>query len=174
MSFKEKKRASYSFMTKSLITLTGIALGFLLSRFFFVTYTTSDSSMLPNIKRGERVLILKHFSPNVGDIVLLKSPTEPDRVLLKRLIAKEDDSVEIKNKLVYKNNKIMKFDWKTRSKDKRIFPVSFTNRDNLSETKIGSDEFFVLGDNLDSSFDSRDFGLVDKKNIIGKFVYIIW
>ena len=111
--------------------------------------------------RGER--------PEIGDIVLIKSPIEPEKVLLKRIIAKEGDTIEIRNKIFYRNDKKIKFTWKTTSTDKRIFPMKFTGRDNSASFRMKRKQYFLVGDNLDYSFDSRNFGPIDEEDIIGRF-----
>ncbi len=106
-----------------------------------------------------------------GDIVLLDSPSEPGRVLIKRILSTAGDTVEIKNKMLYINNKQVKLKWRYRSTDKRIFPMSFTYRDNMPVVKLGRKEYFVLSDNLDEGYDSRALGLIRGDSIIGKMIY---
>lgn len=168
---KEMSRFNYPKLIKTVIVFAGLILGFLTARIFFLPFVISDDTMLPNFKKGERVYILKHISPKSGDVVLLQNPVQPDMVMLKRIIGVEGNFIEIRNKIVYQNNDKMKFTWKTNSIDNRIFPMNFSSRDNLPAVKIERKMFFVMGDNLDYSFDSRSFGPVSKKLIIGKVIY---
>ncbi len=167
----EKKKKSIPILSRAIFIFTGIVLGFVLFRLFFISFTINDSTMLPNLKKGDWALIIKVLSPVVGDIVLIQSPVEPEKVLLRRLIAKDGDVIEIKNKAVYKNFQIMEFNWPVHRIDARIFPMNFSHRDNLPEKKIKEGGYFVLTDNLDLSFDSRDFGEVREENIIGKVIF---
>ncbi|MFH0976510.1 MAG: signal peptidase I [Spirochaetota bacterium] len=157
---------------KVLIIAAGIILGFVISRLFFVLpFTAQDNSMNPDIKKGDYVLILKIGSSKEGDIVLVKSKVEKGRVILKRLIAKGEKIVELKDKKIYINETEFIPKWKILSDDARIFPESFSNRDNLFPVKVNKGEVFVLGDNFDYSFDSRTFGAVDERLIIGRVIY---
>ena len=67
---EEKKPITHSILIKVIFIFTGIVLGFLISRFFFQTFTVSDNSMLPNLQKGDRTVILKIVTPDIGDIVL--------------------------------------------------------------------------------------------------------
>ncbi len=167
----EKKKKHLPILYKSIFIFTGLILGFLLSRIFFMTITVKDSSMIPNLEKGDRALVLKIISPDIGDIVLLNSPVEPEKVLFKRLVARGGDVMEIKDKIIYKNFEKLKLNWHIHCKDERLFPADFSNRDNLPSVGINDGECFVLGDNLDRSFDSRDFGAISEENIIGRVIF---
>lgn len=154
------------------MAFAGIILGFLIARMFIISFTVSDESMSPTLTKGSLVYILKHITPGYGDIILFYSPSEPGKVLLQRVIAAEGDTVEVRNKVVYKNNEKARFPWKTISRDARIFPMSVTARDNMPGVKLDENSFFLLGDNPDCSYDSRSFGVIRKESVIGKVIYI--
>jgi type IV secretory pathway protease TraF len=59
------------------------------------------------------------------------------------------------------------------STDTRIFPMSFSYRDNYPVVKLKRSQIFVIGDNFDSSMDSRFFGPLDEDLLVGKLVYKI-
>ena len=99
MFINDDKTYGLTKYAKLLIVFAGLIIGFILSRVIFILpFTAQDNSMNPNINKGDYILILKVTSPKEGDIVLLKSPIEPGRVILKRLIAKGEKNIEIKNK----------------------------------------------------------------------------
>ena len=142
MPYQEKESLTlFSILKNGIILLAGLLLGFGILRIFLVPFTVNDNSMKPNFIKGEKILILKHITPEIGDIVLIKSPVEPDRVLLKRIISKENDTIEIKNKIIYINNKKLEFTWRVNNPDKRIFPMTFTFRDNMPNIKLKRKEF---------------------------------
>ncbi len=158
-------------LSKIIIAIAGVLIGIIIARIFVGSFSIADDSMQPNFTKGDLVYFLKHATPKNGDIVLITSPIEPDRVLLRRIIAKEGDSVEIKDKIIYVNGNQLNFNWKIITRDKRIFPMSFSFRDNYPIIKLKRKEYFVIGDNLDSSMDSRFFGTVSDDKIIGKIIY---
>src|SRR3990172_2460035 len=168
MLYQEKKATFTITIVKIALIISGIIAGFAISRIVIVPFRMPDNSMEPNVHKGDTLIILKHLSPEPGDIVIFDSPAEPGRVLIKRVISTEGDAVEIRDKAVYINNKKFDFRWKTRSVDKRIFPMIFTHRDAMPALKTGRNQYFVLSDNLDQGFDSRTLGLIRKASIIGR------
>ena len=156
---------------KFFIAAAGIIAGFILSRLFVVMpFTVQDNSMNPVLNKGDYVLLLKIGSPKNGDIVLCKSPVEQDKVVLKRLIISGEKKIEIRNKRIYINDAEYKNIY-GQIKDRRVFPEYFSNRDNMKEITMKTEEVFLLGDNIDYSMDSREFGPVNKENIIGRMIY---
>ncbi len=171
MNFTTDEKSGLTLISKIAIGLAGIVIGLAITRFFFIPYIVSENSMEPNLKTGTKIVILKHFSPKRGDIILFYSPNDPDKTLLKRIICSEDDMIEIKNKIIYINNKKASFKWKTESKDRAIFPLTFSTRDNLPAIKVKRKEYFVMADHFDRGYDSRTFGVIKKDLIIGKLFY---
>lgn len=168
---KESETTLATVLLRGVILLTGLFFGFILLRIFITPYTITDDSMMPNLKKGDIIFIHKTNNYAFGDIILFKSPVEPEKVLLKRVVAKAGDIVEVKNKVFYRNNTKVNFKWNTISPDLRIFPLNYSTRDIYPLIKIKQGTFFVLGDNLDTSMDSRAFGPVREDSIIGIMVY---
>ncbi|HON76847.1 MAG TPA: signal peptidase I [Spirochaetota bacterium] len=158
-------------LAKGLLLAGGILLGIVAARIWIQPYTVSDNSMLPNLREGDSVYCIKHTTPKVGDIVLFESPVEPDKVLLKRVIAGEGDTVEIKDSVVLINGRNAAFSWKIIDRDSRIFPMSFSYRDNYPIIKLKRRQLFLLGDNIDHSMDSRFFGPINIESVIGRLLY---
>ncbi len=165
---EEKESALVKTVKISLLVSAGIIFGFLASRIFLVTHVQAGNSMEPNAPPGSRAFVVKHVTPRKGDMVLMKSPVKEGTVLLTRVVASEGDTVEIRNKTVYVNSRKLKKNWKTVMNDPRIFPMRFSYRDNMPALRVKRNEFFVMGDNFDTGFDSRNFGLVSGDRIIGR------
>ena len=161
------------FIIKLIIFAGGLAVGFLFLRIFITPFTISDESMSQNYHKGELVIVLKHFTPKRGKTVLYEFPVDSGNVLCKRVIAAEGDRVEIVDKTILINGGRKEFQWKTSSIDNRVLPSPFSHRDNMDQIIISKDEYFMMGDNLDFSFDSRETGSVKKKNIIGYVLFKI-
>ncbi len=169
--YYEKDPDKISPLKKIIFVMAGIIGGFFICRTFMGSFVLKDNSMLPQYKKGDTVIILKRTEPSIGDAVLLSNPLEQKKVLFKRVIAGANDTVEIRNKVFYINSKRVTFKWKTKSGDKRIFPAVFSYRDNMPPIRLGENEYFLIGDNIDFSFDSRTFGPVKDDLIIGKAIY---
>ncbi len=169
MNYQEKSR--FGIIIKIISAAGGIIAGFIICRFFFMPFRMPDSSMEPNLRAGEMLFILKHATPKRGDIVFIESPVEAGRGLIRRVVAAEGDTVEIKNKIFLINNTAFDFRWKTKSSDKRIFPMNFTFRDNMPAVKLSRNQYFVLNDDLDRGFDSRTLGVIPGGLVIGRVIY---
>jgi signal peptidase I len=154
----------------AITTLAGFLSGMLIIRIFLITMITAGPSMSPAFPEGTRLLVFKLSEPIVGDVIIARNPLSQGTVLCSRVAAKDEASVEIRNKVVYINGK--KFaPAGLQEKDLRNFPNSFTKRDNMPLLRLKHDEYFILGDNRDQSFDSRYFGALHEKDIIGKVIY---
>lgn len=146
----------------------GFLAAFLFLRIFLTPWIVQDSSMEPNFKKGQFVLVFKHFgAAKKGKAVLVHSPSGSDTVMLKRVAAVEGDKIEFIDKTILVNGVKTSLPWKTLSSDIRLLPETFSRRDTMPETKVGKDQVFLLGDNLDFSFDSREAGPVSKSDLVG-------
>jgi len=149
----------------------GLLIGFICVKFFFLLMYINTDSMNPTLKKGDKIFINKISGISKGDIVAFNSPAEDGRLLISRIIASEYETVEIRNKIVFVNDKKMDITTDATRDEKIIYPMKFCYRDNMPPVKIERNQYFVLGDNFDRSFDSRSFGKISKDAIIGKVVY---
>lgn len=134
-------------------------------------------SMQPTILRGDYILVNKYVyyftEPRRGDIILFPHPKASNRDFIKRLIATEGDLVEIRDKQVYVNEKKLQESYVIHT-DPSIIPRKIRQRDNFGPITVPPNSLFVLGDNRDSSFDSRHWGFLDKRKVKGKAGNIYW
>ena len=125
-------------------------------------------SMSPTLADQDRLIvnkaIYKIFEPRRGDIVMLYYPLNPDKSFVKRVIAEEGDTVRIIDGRVYVNDIPLQDDY--------VKP-DFRSHDDWGPQVIPEGYDMVLGDNRNNSSDSRSWGMVPKKYIIGK-VQIRW
>ena len=125
-------------------------------------------SMSPTLGDQDRLIvnkaIYKLFEPRRGDIVMLYYPLNPDKSFVKRVIAEEGDTVRIIDGRVYVNDIPLQDDY--------VKP-DFRSHDDWGPQVIPEGYDMVLGDNRNNSSDSRSWGMVPKRYIIGK-VQIRW
>ena len=121
--------------------------------------------------------------PKQNDIIVFKYPKDESVNYVKRCIAIEGQTVEIRNKVVYVDGKPLPNNSGVKTSDpirpqgyieSDIFPLGNGNRDNYGPLKIPQGNLFMLGDNRDNSSDSRYWGFMPKKNIVGKPIIIYW
>ncbi len=123
--------------------------------------------------------------PEPGDVIVFKYPRDPKLDYIKRLIAVEGQTVEVKNKEVYIDG--IRFEDPPHSRFDRnpvvdkgvyengIFPQrSNFNKDNYGPITVPRGHFFVMGDNRDNSLDSRYWGFLPEDNIVGEALIIYW
>ena len=115
--------------------------------------------------------------PQPGDIIIFRSPVDPDKDLIKRCVAVGGQEVKIVDKVLYIDGQIFADPPGAKYMDPTAYPVSVSSRDNFGPSKpfiVEKDHFFVMGDNRDNSYDSRYFGPVPRKLIKGKAMIIYW
>jgi signal peptidase I len=140
----------------------------LIVTFCFQVARVEGQSMAPTLEDQDRLIVNKlvyRWSPPMrGDIVMLYYPINPDKSFVKRVIAEEGDRVQIIDGRVYVQDVPMKDDF---------VPPEFRSHDDWGPQMIPEGYYFVMGDHRNNSSDSRHWGMVPKKYIIGK-VQLRW
>jgi signal peptidase I len=128
-------------------------------------YVVSGSSMDPTFKDGDYLIVdqlSKRFEePKRESVVIIRYPKDPSKFFIKRLIGFPGETVNIKNGIVSIVNASS-----TETVTLNEPYIVYKKTENFSE-KLGTDEYFVMGDNRAGSSDSRVWGAVPKKYIIG-------
>jgi signal peptidase I len=140
----------------------------LIVTFGFQVARVEGQSMAPTLADQDRLIVNKLAyrigTPRRGDIVMLYYPINPDKSFVKRVIAEEGDTVRIADGQVYVNDVPMQDDF--------VAP-EYRSHDDYGPTVIPEGYYFVMGDHRNNSSDSRAWGYVPKKYIIGK-VQLRW
>jgi signal peptidase I len=122
--------------------------------------------MKPTLQPGEFLLVnrvaYKWGEPSIGDIVIFHAPGESELDYIKRVIGIPGDVVRIEGGTVYINNQALYEPYISA-------PPSYTG-----EWIVPIDEYFVLGDNRNSSSDSHLWGFVPKEDLVGRALLIYW
>lgn len=130
--------------------------------------------------------------PKRGDIVVFREPPLESRDLIKRVIGVPGDHVSYRNKTLYINGQEIPQQFENYSMDEednygpwqvmqkqenllgvkhKIFQIPTKENDDF-DVVVPAGNYFMMGDNRDASADSREWGLLPEKNIIGKASYI--
>lgn len=134
----------------------GILAAVLVSGFFFRTFHIPSSSMEPTLMTGDVIVVRKNAKPKRGDVVVF-SYTANDRYYVKRCVAMEGDTVSIHDGKLWVNGV---------AQEEPYLNDTYIYGD-LAEQTVPDGCFFALGDNRNSSVDSRIFGCVELKAILG-------
>jgi signal peptidase I len=145
----------------------------LLNIFVFNISTVIGQSMQPTLYEGEKLVINKisllFGNPGRGDVIVLHDPsTGPDRkeYLVKRVIGIPGDTVEVRDHKLYVNGE---------SAEEAYIDTEIQDSD-FSGLTVPEGTYFVMGDNrhAGASKDSRYFGTIAQKSIVGKVAFIWW
>ncbi len=154
-------------MLKTIIALVLIFLFFFTALFSVQTFQVDGHAMEPTLKAGEQVLVNKlaylFHEPTRGDVVVFHYPLDPSREFIERIIGIPGDTVTITGDQVFVDGVLLHEPYISQPVNPKSLPVT-----------LGTDQFFVMGDNRPASSDSRDWGPVPRSLIIGKAMLVLW
>jgi signal peptidase I len=140
----------------------------LIVTFGFQVARVEGQSMAPTLQDQDRLIVNKAIykltAPRRGDIVMLYYPVNPDKSFVKRVIAEEGDTVKIADGRVFVNDLPL---------DDSYVPPEYRSHDDWGPQTISDGYYFVMGDHRNNSSDSRHWGMVPKRYIIGR-VQVRW
>ena len=171
--------------------IIALVLALLIRTFVVQSFKIPSGSMEPTLEIGDYLLVNKfiygikipftsiHFfpwkSPQRGDVIVFIYPLEPDKDFIKRVIGVGGDTVGISNKKLYING-VEVPDPHAVYRENTILLGELQKLDNFGPVTVPKGSLFVLGDNRDHSLDSRFWGFVPLKDVLGKafIVYLSW
>ncbi len=185
MKFK-KKTWDYLWQEWIKPILIAAALAFLIRTFVAQPFKIPSNSMYPTLQPGDRIFVNKFLygaripltnirlpkvrPPLWGDIVVFTSPAEKKKYLVKRFIAGGGQIVQITDGELFVDG--VKAD---KNPIGRVFYYNRGEYDGRNRAvRVPQGFFYVLGDNSANSFDSRYWGFVPNKNLVGKAFFIHW
>jgi len=190
---KEKERMSF-LAELPILMLVALVVAIIIKTFLVQAFYIPSTSMLPTLEINDRVMVnklsVRFGEPVRGDVVVFDSPLSPtgdedpvlDRLLrtvqeslgittaavpddlIKRVIATPGDTIEIRGNQILVNNVVI---------DEPYIAAGSSMADMPART-LRSDEFFMMGDNRNNSYDSRRFGPITGDLLIGRAFVIIW
>ncbi|MEM7714342.1 MAG: signal peptidase I [Cyanobacteria bacterium P01_A01_bin.68] len=162
-------------LRENLILITiALVLAFFIRTFIAEPRYIPSDSMLPTLETGDRLVIEKisyrFTSPKFGDIVVFQPPPElqrrgysQDQAFIKRIIGTPGDTLKIDDGKVYLNGNILQEDY-IKEPPLQAFQL----------VRVPPNQYFMMGDNRNDSNDSRYWGFLPKKNMIGKAIFRFW
>ena len=166
--------------------IIAFVLAMIIRTFLVQAFKIPTGSMRPTLLEGDLILVNKFIygakipfvdvnlpaarQPRRGDVVVFIYPENPKKDFIKRLVAVEGETVEIENGTIFVGGQPLL--------DTVFSQRYYYNRGEFgqegSKILVPKDSIFVLGDNSASSQDSRFWGFVPRKNILGKAILIYW
>ena len=139
----------------------------LVKQYLISPIRVNGSSMYPTLKDGD-IMILNKIHYHLKDIkrfdiVVIKTNKSP---IIKRIIGLPGDKIEYKNNELYVNDEKVEENFSHAE-------IDDYNIDELGSTTVPENSYFVLGDNRKNSMDSRYYGFIEEKNIVGRAKTII-
>ncbi len=140
----------------------------LIVTFGFQVARVEGQSMAPTLEDQDRLIVNKlayrMHDPQVGDIVMLYYPLDPEKSFVKRVVAEPLDTLRSVDGQVYRNDVPIADDF---------IPEEYRSHDTWGPLQVPEGYYFVMGDHRNNSSDSRSWQYVPKKYIIGK-VQLRW
>ncbi len=155
-----------------LIIVVAVGLATLFTRFVMQPYEIPSGSMEQTIEIGDRVFSEKlsyaFGEPAQGDIITFEDPSDPERVLIKRVIATGGQTVDLRDGAVYVDGVRLDEPY-TQGK-----PSNDLNSGIQYPYVVPEGYVWVMGDNRTNSADSRAFGAINTEDITGRAVFRYW
>jgi signal peptidase I len=169
--------------------VVAVILALFIRTFVVQAFKIPSGSMMNTLLIGDHILVNKFIygvklpfvkktiipvqNPQRGDIIVFEFPEDPSKDFIKRVIGIGGDTIEIRNKQLIVNGTPVKNSHAIYN-DPNIYDGRTPPRDNLGPLKVPQGKLFVMGDNRDSSYDSRFWGFVDLSAVKGEAFIIYW
>ena len=191
---RKAKRKSRSFWKElPVLIVVSVVVAIVIKTFFFQAFYIPSASMVPTLAVNDRVLVNKlsyQFGAiERGDILVFDSPeavdvkrslaqrvvrrvgeatglVSPDTVLIKRVIALPGETIEIRDNQVYINDSPIA--------EPYLAEGVRTDDMGMGVVMVPADHVFMLGDNRNSSRDSRRIGPIHKDDVVGRAFVTVW
>jgi signal peptidase I len=180
----QKEKSNLREWIESIIIAAALAI--FLRTFFFQIYKIPTTSMVPTLKPGDKIFVSKLvYGPKVpftslripgvrkperGEVVVFVPPHDRKKAYIKRLIGIGGDRIVIKEGNIDINGEMVV--------DPKIARNYYSSQGDYGvegkEMAVPQDQYFFLGDNSRASLDSRFWGFVDGKDVVGKAIFIWW
>lgn len=148
----------------------------IINKFFFSLVRVSGESMNPALSDKDVIVIDKTMDEEDWkrfDIVAFKYMYDKNDMYLKRIIGLPGETIEIIENTIYIDGKELTEFYGAFSDGDSVSDVA-AHFSNYPKTKLGIDEYFVIGDNRYVSDDSRNFGPITGDLMVGKAIFRIW
>jgi len=152
------------------IVVTAVVLALIVRALIVQSYHIPSESMETKFIYGARVPMTDYrlpafTDPKPGDIIIFKYPRDGKTDYIKRCVAIEGQTVEVRGKVLKIDGVVMDEKYTKHIRGGRVLS-------NYGPRTVPKGHLFVMGDNRDNSSDSREWGMLDRKHVMGKALFI--
>lgn len=163
---EQRKNIWESFLELAKFAIIAIVLVLPIRMFIAQPFIVSGSSMFPTFIDGEYLIVdeisYRLSDPQRDDVIVFRYPNDTKKFFIKRIIGLPNETIDIKGSTITITNK----------ENPKGFilhePYVKNISENITHFELKNDEYFVMGDNRNASSDSRSWGALPKKLMIGK------
>ena len=177
------------------VILVAVVFALFVRTFLLQAFVVPTPSMEPTVLVGDHLVVNKFaYAPHVsgplerllpyrrirrGDVFVFKFPEDPQRDFIKRVVALPGDVIRVQDKEVYVNG-VRREEPEVVHEETRVWPDDpqlpdgLRRRDQIGPTPIPPASYFAMGDNRDSSYDSRFWGPVPAGYVKGRALFVYW
>lgn len=151
-------------------SLIALIIVFPIRLFIAQPFIVSGASMDDTFADGQYLIVdqlsYRFEAPERGDVIVFRYPRDPSKFFIKRIIGVPGDTINVEgNRVIITNEAHPNGAVLTETYVDKMEPSSFVEYD------LGDGEYFVMGDNRDQSSDSRVWGVLPEKNIVGQALF---
>ncbi len=163
------------------IVVTAVVLALIVRALIVQSYHIPSESMEDTLLKGDFLFASKFIygakvpmtdyrlpafsDPKQGDIIIFKYPRDGKTDYIKRCVAVEGQTVEVRGKVLKIDGVVMEESYTKHIRGGRVLS-------NYGPRTVPKGHIFVMGDNRDNSSDSREWGMLDRKHVMGKALFI--
>ncbi|MEZ0536529.1 signal peptidase I [Caldicellulosiruptoraceae bacterium PP1] len=167
----KRQRILKAFLSILSVLVAAMLVSYIIQQYVLILVVVPTPSMKNTININDRLLglktsgLFKYTRIKRGDIVAFKMPDNKEEIYIKRVIGLPGDTIYIRNSILFVNNKPYKEDY-----------ILEKMEGNYGPYKVPENHYFMLGDNRNDSFDSREWvnPYVEKKDIVGKVIFRVY
>lgn len=163
----------YRLVREIIETIVLTLLMFLVIRFAIQNFNVDGTSMEPNLHNTELILVDKwtylFHPPARGDVIVFAAPPHPEMDYVKRVVGVPGDVITVRGTTVIVDGVTLDETYVDPKNQGNLFADRPINNE-----VVPAGDYFVLGDNRGVSSDSRDWGFVPAKNIVGRAAFVYW
>ena len=154
------------------VAVISLAVVLVVRNFIIQPFFVDGSSMVPNFQDGDYLIIdeltFRFRQPQRGEVIVFKFPQNESSYFIKRIIGLPGDTVQVKD------GSVSVFNEKNPDGIQLIENYLISKTPGEVETTLQAGEYFVLGDNRTMSYDSRSWGILPEREIVGLVRLRLW